>query len=230
MTKHLLRDLDDLRKKLLLVSGRIEVAVQRATTAFLERRPELAREVIDGDDEIDHREVEIEEDCLKLLALHQPVAADLRYVIAVLKVNNDLERMGDLAVNIAERALGIVECAHVRCPAELAAMVKTVQGMIRDTMDALIRSDVEAARRVRATDQVVDDAHRMMFHRVRDLIVADLANVDAGMLFLSASRHLERIADQCTNIAEDVIFMVEGEIVRHRGPPTTSAQGPTASC
>lgn len=217
MTKHLLRDLDDLRKKLLLVSGIIESAVERATTAFLERRTDLARQVIDGDRDVDQREVEIEEDCLKALALHQPVAADLRYIVAVLKVNNDLERMGDLAVNIAERALGLAALPAARCPPELTTMVRIVRTMIRDTIEALIRSDVAVARRVQETDDEVDDLHRGMFAHVREIASRDPASIDAGMLFLSASRHLERIADQCTNVAEDVIFMVEGEIVRHRG-------------
>ena len=216
MTKHLLRDLDDLKKKLLLVGGLVEGAIERATTALLEKRPELARQVAAGDAEIDRREVRIEEDCLKILALHQPVAADLRFIVAVLKVNNDLERMGDLAANIAERAIDLCACRADRRPPDLGTMVETVRRMVRDTLEALIRTDVALARRVVEADDLVDKIHRDMFAEVRAIASSDPELLDAALLYLSGSRNLERIADQCTNIAEDVIFLVEGEIVRHR--------------
>ncbi len=216
MTKHLLRDLDDLKKRLLLLGGVVEGAIERATTALLDRRTDLAREVIGGDGEVDRREVQIEEDCLKVLALHQPVAADLRFIVAVLKVNNDLERMGDLAVNIAERAVDLAALTPDWRPPDFGTMVDTVRRMVRDTLDALIRTDVTLARRVVDADDLVDRIHREMFVGVRQAAGVSVEQVDVALLYLSASRNLERIADQCTNIAEDVIFLVDGEIVRHR--------------
>jgi len=216
MTKHLLRDLEHLKKQILLVGSMVEGAILKATTALLERRPELAADVLEGDDAIDTREVMVEEECLKILALHQPVAIDLRYIITALKVNNDLERMGDLARNIAGRAADLLRQPPIRLPAEFPAMVDTVRRMVRDSLDALVNSDVELARRVLAADDVVDQVHRQMFRDMQAAARKDPDCIEAAINVLSASRNLERIADQCTNIAEDVIFLVEGEIVRHR--------------
>ena len=216
MTKHLLRDLENLKKQVLRVGSLVEGAILKATTALLDRRPELAAEVLHGDDAIDSREVMVEEECLKILALHQPVAIDLRYIVTVLKVNNDLERMGDLAGNIAARAQDLLKYDPVRFPLEFATMVQTVRTMVHDALDALIQSDVEISRRVLAADDVVDQIHRQMFREMQLLARKNPDNMEAPISVLSASRYLERIADQCTNIAEDVIFLVEGEIVRHR--------------
>ena len=216
MTKHLLRDLEHLKQQLLLLGSMVEGAILKATTALLDRRPELSSAVMHGDDAIDAREVQIEEECLKILALHQPVAIDLRYIVAVLKVNNDLERMGDLACNIAARADELLRHDAVRLPPEFATMVETVRRMVRDTLDALIKSDVRIAKTVLAADDLVDQIHRQMFTEMQVLLRQRPVDVEVPISILSASRNLERIADQCTNIAEDVIFLVEGEIVRHR--------------
>jgi hypothetical protein len=137
MTKHLLRDLENLKKQVLLLGSMVEGAILKATTALLERRPELALEVLHGDDAIDAREVAIEEECLKILALHQPVAVDLRYIVTMLKVNNDLERMGDLAGNIAGRAADLLKHDPIRFPPEFTSMVDAVRRMVHDSLDAL---------------------------------------------------------------------------------------------
>jgi phosphate transport system protein len=216
MTKHLLRDLENLKKQVLLLGSLVEGAILKATTALLERRPELAIEVLHGDDAIDAREVAIEEECLKILALHQPVAADLRYIVTVLKVNNDLERMGDLAGNVAGRAADLLKLDPIRFPPEFTSMVETVRRMVHDSLDALIGSNVALARKVLAADDIVDQVHRQMFREVQDTARNNPAQIEAAISLLSTSRNLERIADQCTNIAEDVVFLVEGEIVRHR--------------
>lgn len=216
MTKHLLRDLENLKKQVLMLGSLVEGAILKATTALLERRPELAAEVLHGDDAIDTREVAIEEECLKILALHQPVAADLRYIVTVLKVNNDLERMGDLAGNIAGRAADLLKLDPIRFPPEFTAMVETVRRMVHDSLDALIGSNIALARKVLAADDIVDQVHRQMFREVQDTARNQPDQIEAAISLLSASRNLERIADQCTNIAEDVVFLVEGEIVRHR--------------
>lgn len=216
MTKHLLRDLERLKKQILLVGSMVEGAILKATSALLDRRPDLASEVLHGDDAIDTREVMVEEECLKILALHQPVAIDLRYIVTVLKVNNDLERMGDLAGNIAGRALDLVRIEPIRLLPDFPRMVETVRGMVRDSLDALVNSDVALAQRVLSVDEQVDTIHRQMFEHVQSEARRNPDRIEAAISLLSASRNLERIADQCTNIAEDVIFLVEGEIVRHR--------------
>jgi phosphate transport system protein len=216
MTKHLLRDLEHLKKQVLAVGAMAQGAIQKATRALLERLPALAAEVQKSDDAIDRREVMVEEECLKILALHQPVAVDLRYIITVLKVNNELERMGDLAGNIAARAEELIKCAPVRLPAEFTTMVETVQRMVADALETLIETDVTIARRVLAADDIVDRIHRQMFREMQAQARHDPANMEGPISVLSVSKYLERIADQCTNIAEDVIFLVEGEIVRHR--------------
>ena len=216
MTKHLLRDLEHLKKQVLAVGSMVQGSILKATKALLERLPALAAEVLKSDDAIDRREVMVEEECLKILALHQPVAVDLRYIITVLKVNNDLERMGDLAGNIAARAEELIKCAPVRLPAEFTTMVETVQRMVADSLATLIESDVNIARRVLAADDIVDRIHRHMVLEMQALARKDPGNIEGPISVMSVSKYLERIADQCTNIAEDVIFLVEGEIVRHR--------------
>jgi len=220
MTKHLLRDLEHLKKELLGVGGLVESAIHNATTALVDRRDDLARDVIRGDEEIDRREVAIEEECLKILALHQPVAFDLRFIIAVLKVNNDLERMGDLAVNIAERALYLTSHDPLPRPAAIDRMVDGVRSMVRMALNALVEQDIARAKKVLRADDDVDDANRQMFVEMLECMHSDPAKIDRATQVLSASRNLERIADQATNVAEDVLFMVNGEISRHKTPST----------
>jgi phosphate transport system protein len=216
MTKHFLRDLDHLKKQILVLGSMVEVATHKATTALLERRPELATEVIHSDDQIDAREVQVEEECLKVLALNQPVAADLRFVVAVLKVNDDLERIGDLAVNVAQRAEVLGTQPALVVPHEFAAMVAKTRSMLNNALDSLVNLDVQLARKVLADDDVVDEIHRHMFEVFQALMRKDTATIERAMMWISCSRYTERVADHATNIAEDVLFLVEGEIVRHR--------------
>ncbi len=220
MTKHLLRDLDQLKKHLLEVGGLVEDAIHKATTALLERRVDLAQEVMGGDGEIDDREVAIEEECLKILALHQPVAADLRFIVAVLKVNNDLERMGDLAVNIAERSQELAATAPTPMPTGFPIMIAKVEEMVRDCLGALVALDMDRARKVVDADDEVDDIHRQTFLEMQGIMREHPDQVVRATAIISVSRNLERIADQATNIAEDVMFMVDGDIVRHGGAST----------
>lgn len=217
MTKHLLRDLDDLKRNLLQVGGLVEEAIHKATTALLERRVDLAHAVIDGDRDVDEREVAIEEECLKVLALHQPVAGDLRFIVSCLKVNNDLERMGDLAANIAKRSLMLAAEPPSPMPIGFRAMVEKVELMVRTSLEALVAVDVEKARAVLTSDDEVDEIHRQTFAEMRELMIAKPDHILRATAVISVSGSLERIADQATNIAEDVIFMVDGEIVRHAG-------------
>lgn len=219
--RHLHRDLDRLKRQVLSMGAMVETAGDAAITALLERRAGLAEEVIAGDARIDEREVELEEECLKVLALHQPVAGDLRFIITVLKVNNDLERMGDLAVNIAERAASLAGLRQLHVPLDLHDIAEKVRLMVRHALDALIAQDVKLARSVIAADDAVDEAHRQMFQDLLEVMKAHPERIERATHFISASRNLERIADLATNIAEDVVFLVEGEVIRHR----TSGEG-----
>ncbi len=207
-------EVDRLRKRLLELSAMVEDSVRRALVSVESRDEALANEVIEGDGRVDEAEVELEEECLKVLALHQPVAIDLRYIIAVLKINNDIERIGDLAANIAKRSLDLREAAEV--PALLPEMADKARAMLRTSLDALVNSDGEQARQVLAMDDEVDRMHRAMFDRLDRIVTDEPAKSHDFLPFLSVSRSLERIADLATNIAEDVIYLVDGDIVRHR--------------
>jgi len=216
MSKHLQRELDNLKKELLLIASMVENATQKALVALVERRLELAEEVIDEDFLINEKEVKIEEECLKILALHQPVASDLRFVITALKVNNDLERVGDLAVNIAERAIFLASKEMLALTLDFPGMAKNVQTMLAASLDALTRNDAELARKVIAMDDAVDLANHKMIKALRRQMQQNPATIKRATHLISASSQLERIADLATNIAEDVIYMAEGEVIRHR--------------
>lgn len=216
MARHLETELDSLKRKLLALSAIVEENVGRAVRALGRRDEQLANELIQSDREIDLIEVELEEDCLKILALYQPVALDLRVVIAALKINNDLERIGDLAVNIARRTMDLTKFNPVEVPFDYDTMAKKTRAMLRKALDSLIDMDIEAAYEVSRMDDEVDAINREMYGRVYKKIKENPNDVEALVLYLSASRHLERIADYATNIAEDVVYMIDGSIVRHQ--------------
>ncbi|NNE43944.1 MAG: phosphate signaling complex protein PhoU, partial [Gemmatimonadetes bacterium] len=184
----------------------------------LDRKIETAERVIAGDERLDAKEIEVEGDVLKILALHQPVAADLRFLVAVLKVNNDLERIGDLAKNIAKRARDLARAEWPEAPSrDLRKMMKRVQRMLKHALDALVRLDSQAARAVCREDDEVDLLLKDVFHALEEEMIRQPKNVPQYLATLSVARHLERIADLATNIAEDVVFTVEGEVIRHGG-------------
>ncbi len=216
MAKHLQREIENLKKKLLALGAKVESAVRDAALAIERRDANLAKQVIDNDIEIDNIEVEVEEDCLKIIALHQPVAVDLRFIVAVLKINNDIERIGDLAVNVAERAVFLAGQPVFDITAGLVDMAHQARKMFKESLDALVNYDAHIAHRVCQSDDTVDDMNRRMYLKVQDAIVKNPEQISALVHLLSASRHLERIADHTTNIAEDVIYMIEGQIIRHR--------------
>lgn len=216
MKRHFDREMDHLKTRLLHMGAAVEDLVARSIQALMERDRDLAHECIQLEGEIDHQEVQIEEECLKLLALYQPVASDLRFVTSVLKINNDLERMGDLGRHIAERALVLAEHRSVRLPVDLRNMAAAVQRMVRQSLDALVNQDAAVAQRVLDSDGEIDDYHHDMFPLVEGEMRVSPDSIGALMHVLSASRHLERIGDYATNVAEDVIYMVRGEIIRHR--------------
>ncbi len=215
MSIHLQKDLEHLDKELLILSSMVEDATNRAMLALVDRRLDLARQVMREDDRINHREVLIEEECLKMLALHQPVAADLRFIVAVLKVNNDLERMGDLAVNIAERAAYLATQEPLQVSLDFPKMAEGVRDMVRKSLDALSNMNPRLARHVLSMDDEIDEANRKMFDILQELMHRDSSTIERAVHLLSASRYLERIADLATNIAQDVVYMSEGRLIRH---------------
>lgn len=216
MTRILQREIEKLKKMILAESAVVEESVSKAVRAVKSRDAALARAVVDSDADIDHTEVAIEEECLKVLALHQPVASDLRFIIAVLKINNDLERIGDLSTNIAQRAEFLSGQAPIDVPYDLSEMTRTVCAMLHKALDALVNTDADLAAEVCAMDTIVDNMNRDAFDRVQEAIRRDPQHIDAAIALLSVSRYLERIADHATNIGEDVIYMLEGEIIRHK--------------
>jgi phosphate transport system protein len=216
MAKHLARDLEALQRQILAMAGQVEEAIYRSTQALQTRDAKLAREVIAGDAAVDDAENAIQEECLKVLALYQPVAVDLRRIATVFSITTDLERMGDLAVDIAERAAALAEVPDPPTLDKLRRMTDFVAGMVRQALDAFVNLDSRQAARVIRLD---DEADRLHAEIIADLIArmkADPARVEAGVSLFSATRHLERIGDHATNIAEDVVYLVDGEIVRHR--------------
>jgi len=194
----------------------VEENVHKAVQSLRKRDSSLAEEIIAADYYIDRREVGLEEECLKILALHQPVAIDLRFVIAVLKINNDLERIGDLAVNIAEQAVFLTSEPPIDIPFDFAGMSDKTKIMLKNSLDALVNMDPKLARAVCAADDEVDAINRKMYGQVQDGIRKKIEQMESLIHYLGVARHLERIADHATNIAEDVIYMVDGEIVRHK--------------
>jgi phosphate transport system protein len=216
MAQHLQREIDKLKKEILSLGAMVESSVQMAVKSIEERDSNLAEKVINSDTEIDHAEVDLEENCLKVLALHQPVAIDLRFIIAVLKINSDLERIGDLSVNIAERVKFLRDQPSIRIPYDLQGLAEKASWMLRNSLDSLVRLDTAIARRVCTADDEVDNINREMYDLIKNAIRAHPEHLDALIPYLSVSRYLERIADHATNISEDVIYMVEGVIARHR--------------
>ena len=215
MTKHLTRDLEGLERRLLLLAGEVEEAVRRSVRALIERRMELAERVIEGDDSIDRLEVEIEDECLKMLALHQPVASDLRFIVASLKSAGDLERIGDLAGSIAERAISFSARSDMPLPPSLHEMVEACARMLRSAIEAFVRGDSAAARELLAQDERIDTLNRDLIQGCLTAMHDDPASIDQAVDLISISKNLERIGDHVTNIAEDVVYLVEGDIIRH---------------
>ena len=216
MPAHLRREIENLKKEILRLGAMAEQAVRQAAGALDQRDENLARDVIENDIKLDEMEVQVEETCLKILALHQPVAIDLRFIIAVLKINNDLERVGDLAVNVAERAAFLATQPPPDISFDFQEMTRKAQAMLTKSLDALVNLSIREAREVLAGDDEIDAMNRQMFLIVQDTIHTHPGDTETLIHMLSASRHLERIADHATNIAEDVIYMIEGEIIRHK--------------
>jgi phosphate transport system protein len=217
MRIRLQRDIDKLKDRAISLGAMVEQRFRMAVRAIERRDLALAQSVIDGDMEIDELEVDIEEDCLKMLALHQPVADQLRFIITVLKMNNDLERIGDLAVNIAQRVEFVARSGDLPIPFDYAAMCKRTEKMLEESLDSLVNLDLPLAYDVLSQDDEVDFMKHEAQMQFAEALPHLQHNAEAMINLFLVSRHLERIADHATNIAEDVIYMITGEIHRHRG-------------
>lgn len=215
-SRHFEREIENLEKMVLSLGTMVEESVQKSLKSLTTRDSILGLSVIDSDNKIDDMEVFVEEECLKLLALYQPVANDLRLIVAILKINNDLERIGDLAVNIAERAVFLATQDRVDIPEDLHQMARKTLVMLKGSLDALVNRDSVLAREICAADDDVDEINRKMYNQFGENIRTQPEKLDCFTHLLSASRYLERVADHATNISEDVIYLVEGEIIRHR--------------
>ncbi len=216
MSQHLQKDIEALKGKVIAMGGMVEDRVYQATMSIINRDIPLAQAVINGDTEVDTIEVAIEEECLKLLALYQPVAVDLRFIVAVLKINNDLERVGDLAVNIAERSAFLATQDPFEFPFNLQDMAEKTEAMLTRSIDALVNLDIKEAYLIRSEDDQIDAYNREMYVRIKEDFKNQPENFNSLLHAASIGRHLERIADHATNIAEEVIYLVKAQIVRHK--------------
>lgn len=223
MANQFVREIERLKERLLRLSLDVEGRVEDALRAVATRDGALARSIMDRDQEIDRREVEIEEECLQLLALHQPVASDLRLVVSAFKINNDLERIGDLAVNIADRAERLVHAPPAGVELSIPRMGVEVQGMLRQVFQAFMLHDSQLAAQVIVRDSVVDDMNRALIGQVVERIRSGEESPETLILLLGVSRELERMGDHATNIAADLLYLFEGRIVRHRKDEVISA-------
>lgn len=215
MARYLFRELDKIKKQILSLGAMVEDRVRMAAKAIEDQDAATARKIIDSDWEIDEMEVDVEEECLKILALHQPVAVDLRFIITAIKINNDLERIGDQAVNIAERVLNVAKRPDFGFVFDYGAMAEQTETMLRMSLDALVNLDVDLAFKVITLDDEVDAIKKDAYDRIKKAVKENPDHVGHLINLLLISRHLERLADHATNIAEEVIYLIEGEIVRH---------------
>jgi phosphate transport system protein len=213
--RHFAEELDELKQRLLMMGGLAEERVRLAMRALVERDHELIAEVVGGDQAINVMQLEIDDRCFKLFALYQPMAVDLRTIVSAIKINSDLERVGDLAVNIAEAADRYVAHPPVKALIDLPRMGSLAQLMLRQALDAFVSQDIGAAHEVLAQDDVLDGLKNQIFRELLTYMLGDPRKIEPGIDLILISRHLERIGDHATNIAEDVIFIVEARDVRH---------------
>lgn len=218
MPLHLHRDIERLQIKVSRLGDLVETSLSSAVQSFITNNSDLAAQALDADDQIDELEVEIEEECLKLLALHKPVAADLRYIISILKLNNDLERIGDLTTKIANKRIPVDYRNEVDIDKELSEMFDMVKDMLKTALDSLINCSESKAQAVLEADEKVDHINKVLHEKVRNFYSLHIEKLKFCLNILSVARSLERIADHTTNIAEDVIYMVTGRIIRHTNP------------
>jgi phosphate transport system protein len=214
-TRHFAEELEELKQRLLIMGGLAEERLRAAMHALVERDHTLIADVIRGDDQINTLHLEIDDRCFKLLALHQPMAVDLRTIVSAVKINNDLERVGDLAVNISEASERYLAHAPVKPLIDLPRMGEVAQRMLREALDAFVSHNVTAAEAVLAQDDELDGLKNQIFRELLVYMLGDPRKIEPGIELILIARHLERVGDHATNIAEDVIFIVDARDVRH---------------
>jgi phosphate transport system protein len=220
--RHFEQELEVLKGKLLEMSALVESAVYRSVQGVVEKNEELAQQVLKNEARVNQLEIEIDDMAISLLVLQQPLAADLRLVTAAIKINNDLERMGDLAVNIAESALSLMKDPVIRPLIDIPHIAGLAQSMVRKALDAFVNRDTELARSVLASDDAVDNMRTASYHELISFMENNPQQISQALYLLSVVRNLERIADHSTNIAEDVLFLVKGIDVRHHNEERTA--------
>jgi len=213
--RHFERELETLKERLLLMGGSVEAIVLKAVEALRRLDTDLAQEVFADDKVIDRMELDVDERCVRLLALQQPMARDLRFVTAALKINNDLERVGDHAVNIAGGVLRLADQPLLKPLVDIPRMATLSSGMLREALDAFVRRDAETARRLCAQDDAVDFLNRQVFRELVSFMIEDPATITRAMELVLVARNLERVADLATNIAEEVVFIAEARVIKH---------------
>jgi phosphate transport system protein len=215
MQRHFHEELGALKQTLLAMGGLVEDQIRRVMRALVERDDEQARNVIDRDKQVNAYENEIDEKCVELLALHQPTAGDLRFITTAMKIVTDLERIGDQAVNIAQRALELNQEPQLKPYMDLPRMAEKAQAMMTESLDAFVARDTALARKVRSEDGIVDDLNHQIFRELLTFMMEDPSTIPRAIRLILIARFLERVADHATNIAEMVIYLVESRLVRH---------------
>jgi phosphate transport system protein len=216
MDTHFQKELQELKESLLKMAAMVEEAIHTSVQSLVQRDSELAKKTFEGEDKINAMEITIEDMCLRLLALRQPMAADLRFITAALKIITDLERMGDQAVNIGERAISLNQEPQLKPYLDLPRMTEITQSMVRDVLDAFVNRDSKLARSVCERDDLVDGLNDQVFRELLTFMISDPKTITRAVHLMIVCRCLERIADHATNIAEDVIFMVDALVIKHR--------------
>lgn len=220
-------ELQALKEKLLEMAARAEEQIGRAVLSLKERKEEMAQEVIEKEEAVNRLDIEVDELCMRLLALRQPMAADLRFITSAMKISSDLERIGDLAFNIAERTLRLLKYPQLKPLIDIPRMAEISQQMVRDTIKAFIDNDDVLARHVCERDDEVDALNDQIFRELLTFMIADPSTITRAVELILVGRHLERIADHATNIAEDVIYMVKGKTIKHHVDESGRADGGT---
>jgi len=215
MQRHFHEELEALKQTLLAMGGLVEDQIRRVMRALLERDDALAQEVIDRDQQVNAYDVEVDETCVSLLALHQPTAGDLRFITTAMKIVTDLERIGDQAVNIAQRVLELNREPQLKPYIDLPRMAEKAQHMVKESLDAFVARDTELARKVCAEDADVDALKEQLFRELLTFMMEDPKTIPRAIRLILISRFMERVADHATNIAEMVIYLVEAKMVRH---------------
>lgn len=213
---HYEKELQAIKDGLIYLGALTETAIRKAMKSLSDRDTELARTVVRDDDEIDRLDTDLEERCIKILALRQPTAVDLRFITTAIKITGHLERIGDMAVNIAEKVILLNEEPQLKPYIDLPRMTDLVGGMIKDSLDSFIRNDMQMAEKVRQTEQIVDDLNEQIFRELLTFMLEDSKSIHRALLIMQVSKNLERIADHSKGIADMVMYMVTGECVRHQ--------------